>query len=151
MKAISMWQPWASLYCSDDKEHETRHWPTNYRGWLLVHAAKKLVSDCGEELDSIVCDRFGPLWRTELPRGAIIGAVHIVACKRTEDLLKEWGCPPEPVPVRHYIDLQCGDFSDGRYAWERSEFRLFKTPVPYRGAQGFFNVPRELVPEAPIL
>jgi hypothetical protein len=40
MKAISLWQPWASLWCSPRKIHETRHWPTNNRGWMLVHAAQ---------------------------------------------------------------------------------------------------------------
>lgn len=148
MRAISLWQPYASLWCSDDKEHETRHWPTPYRGWLLVHAAKKLVSDCGEELDGITVDRFGPHWRAALPRGAIIGAVKLINCKRTEDLLKEWGCPPEPIPMRHWIDAQCGDFGDGRYAWERGEFLVFSKPVPYRGMQSFFEVPNHLVPEA---
>jgi hypothetical protein len=72
-----MWQPWASLYLSGCKVHETRSWDTIYRGPLLIHASKKLVADCGEELDEIVCDRFGPHWRTDLPRGSIIGAVDL--------------------------------------------------------------------------
>lgn len=147
MKAISMWQPWASLYCSDDKEDETRSRPISYRGWLAIHASKRLVSDCGEELDGIVCDRFGPLWRTELPLGGIIGVVNITGCKRTEDLLREWGCPPEPIPARHWINYQCGDFSKGRYAWRRGEFRMFAKPIPYRGMQGFFDVPDNLLPK----
>lgn len=140
LKAVSLWQPWGSLWCSDDKEHETRNRPISHRGWLVVHAAQRFVSDCGEELDGIVCDRFGPLWRSELPRGALIGAVNVVACKRTDDLLKEWGCPPAPIPTRHWIDYLCGDFSDGRFAWQREEFRRFADPIPYRGKQGFFYV-----------
>src|ERR1700686_4960464 len=59
MKAISLWQPWASLWCSTRKVHETRRWPTSHHGWLAVHAAKKLVSDCGEELDEIAIAEFG--------------------------------------------------------------------------------------------
>lgn len=149
MKAISLWQPHASLWCSDDKEHETRHWSTSYRGWLLVHAAKKLVKDFGgDPIESITTYRFGPNWRTELPTGAIVGAVEITGCKRTEDLLKEWGCPPEPIRSRYWIDYQCGNYGPGRYAWVRDDYKMFKSPIPYRGAQGFFNVPDELVREA---
>jgi hypothetical protein len=43
MKAISLWQPWASLLFTTPraKLHETRHWPTSYRGLLYIHAAKR--------------------------------------------------------------------------------------------------------------
>jgi hypothetical protein len=35
---------------------------------------------------------------------------------------------------------------EGRFAWKRDEFRLFDQPIPYRGAQGIFNVPDDLIP-----
>jgi len=142
MKAISLWQPWASAWCSPLKIHETRHWPINHRGWLAVHATKKIVHACGAELDDIICDEFGPHWRMELPRGAIIGAVNIVNCERTEDVYD-----PQSVSERDDNWL-CGDFSPGRFAWERREFRIFQNPVPYRGAQGIFFVPDDLFPKA---
>lgn len=41
MKAISLWQPWATLVAIDAKRFETRSWKTNYRGLLAIHAAKK--------------------------------------------------------------------------------------------------------------
>lgn len=41
MKAISLWQPWASLVWAGVKTIETRHWSTNYRGPLAIHAAKR--------------------------------------------------------------------------------------------------------------
>ncbi|MBP0020973.1 MAG: ASCH domain-containing protein, partial [Cyanobacteria bacterium SBLK] len=31
-KAISLWQPWASLIAMGRKKFETRHWSTDYRG-----------------------------------------------------------------------------------------------------------------------
>jgi hypothetical protein len=43
MKAISLWQPWASAIALGWKKNETRHWSTDYRGPLLIHAAKKIV------------------------------------------------------------------------------------------------------------
>ena len=39
MKAITLWQPWASLIAVGAKRIETRSWSTNYRGPLAVHAS----------------------------------------------------------------------------------------------------------------
>lgn len=40
MKAITLWQPWASLLAIGAKQHETRSWKTSYRGPVAIHAAK---------------------------------------------------------------------------------------------------------------
>jgi|HubBroStandDraft_4_1064222.scaffolds.fasta_scaffold00027_25 hypothetical protein len=140
MKAISLWQPWASLWLSDAKVHETRHWPTSHRGWLAVHAAKRRIDDfSGDRLDEICDGIWGNHWGLELPRGAIIGAVKIVACKPTVHEL--FGCT-----AANDDDRECGDFSEGRYAWERSDFHLLTEPIPYRGQQGMFAIPDDLFP-----
>jgi hypothetical protein len=39
-KALSLWQPWASLIVLGHKDKETRSWPTSYRGRLWIHATK---------------------------------------------------------------------------------------------------------------
>lgn len=39
MKAITIWQPWASLIALGVKTIETRSWSTDYRGPLAIHAA----------------------------------------------------------------------------------------------------------------
>jgi hypothetical protein len=129
MRAISLWQPWASLWLSPFKVHETRHWPTDFRGWLAVHASKRLVSDVGDELDALCIQQFGAMWRRTLPRGAVLGAVDLVDCIRTETI------------VTTDADRKCGDFSRGRYGWKRDMWRRLRTPVPYIGRQNFFNVP----------
>jgi hypothetical protein len=41
MKAITIWQPWASLIAIGAKQYETRSWETKYRGPIAIHAAKK--------------------------------------------------------------------------------------------------------------
>lgn len=141
MRAISLWQPWASLWLSPAKLHETRHWATAYRGPLLVHAAKKLVKDVEPELEDILDSEFGGHWGLDLPTGAIIGVVDLVDCVRTADLY----------PNRANLtdgerdDLTCGDHSYGRFAWRRGSYRLFKQPIPYRGRQSFFDVPEAIV------
>jgi len=40
MKALSIKQPWAWAIASGHKTIETRTWPTNYRGELLIVASK---------------------------------------------------------------------------------------------------------------
>lgn len=41
MKALSVKQPWANLLASGKKTIETRLWPTDYRGPLLIVSSKK--------------------------------------------------------------------------------------------------------------
>jgi hypothetical protein len=36
IKAISLWQPWASFIPQGLKHYETRSWKTSYRGKLLI-------------------------------------------------------------------------------------------------------------------
>lgn len=151
MKAISMWQPWASLWLTDAKLHETRGRALYHRGWLLVHAAKRIepIPD-GEPLARICGDRLGPHWRTALPRGAIIGAVNIVDCHTTEFLLRKW-CPDGgPVSIAHWEGYQCGNYGPKRYGIERGPVvKTFAEPIPYRGMQAVpFEVPDDIVREA---
>jgi ASCH domain-containing protein len=41
LKAISIKQPWTNMIASGEKTIETRHWPTKYRGPLLIVSSKK--------------------------------------------------------------------------------------------------------------
>jgi len=40
MKALTLFQPWATLVSLGEKKIETRSWQTNYRGPLAIHAGK---------------------------------------------------------------------------------------------------------------
>ena len=130
--AISLWQPWASLWLTDAKLHETRHWPTARRGMIYVHAAKRPIrhSEVTGELLRVCEDEFGGHFWTDLPFGAVIGIVDLVDCVPTHK-------------VKHLLghsDLFCGDFSEGRYAWRRGPSPTHIGPWPYKGKQGFFHV-----------
>jgi len=141
MRTISLWQPWASLWLSPAKLHETRHWATPYRGPLMVHAAKKFVKDVEPELSTILDDEFGWCWDSDLPTGVIIGMVDLVDCVPTDDLY--YG--RNNLSVDELIDKLCGDHDWGRFAWRRGSYRRFKQPIPYRGHQSFFDVPEAIV------
>lgn len=51
MRALTLWQPWASLVALDVKTIETRSWSTSYRGPLAIHAGSSLAG-----LKAIECD-----------------------------------------------------------------------------------------------
>jgi hypothetical protein len=85
----------------------------------------------------ILDGEFGTAWARELPVGALIGMVNVVACLPTQVLLGDAAVSDD--------DLDCGDFAVGRFAWKRDEFRLFDQPIPYRGKQGIFNGPADLI------
>jgi len=69
---------------------------------------------------------------------ALIGVVNVVDCLPTQTLVRD--------DAASHDDRICGDFRPGRFAWKRDEFRLFDQPILYRGRQGFFNVPADLIP-----
>lgn len=135
MKALSLWQPWASLWLTDRKPTETRHWYTSHRGWLAVHAAKTFDRDfeTGEPMGDILDSEFGHHWGLDLPTGAIIGAVYLTNCMQMKYM--------KPA---HDDDLVCGNWSDERYAWRRAAIVTLNTPIPFRGRQRVFNIPDEI-------
>lgn len=143
IKAISLWQPWASLWLSPNKLHETRHWKTPHRGKLLVHATKQMVFDVGVDLEDILLSEYGGHWGMDLPRGAIIGMVDLIDCVPAQGLHLQL----DRMTDEGWADCVCGDFADGRFGWRRGTYWKFREPIPYRGRQSIFSVPRDVVAE----
>ncbi len=82
MKAITLWQPWASLLACGAKIYETRSWATNYRGPIAIHAAAKHPYHCiggmiGEATDAMV-NVLSPIALNALPLGCIIATAELV-------------------------------------------------------------------------
>jgi hypothetical protein len=143
VKAISLWEPWASLMRTGAKAIETRHWQTSYRGWLLICASRRCV---GRDLRVLLADPdfqrgLAPLasaWGAqvglpELAFGHAIALVELYACVPTT--ARAGSC-------EHLVtadELAFGDFSQGRFAWFTRDRRLFP-PFPVVGHQGFFDV-----------
>lgn len=64
MKAITIWQPWASLLACGAKKYETRSWKTDYRGPIAIHAAKKDVhSILGDLPYDVIVPMFASLYK----------------------------------------------------------------------------------------
>lgn len=150
MKAITIWQPWASLLTCGAKRYETRSWATNYRGTIAIHASKKLF-DTGTYLDRDLhhfADALGlpDIYSFDkLPRGRIISTVELVACHRIQ-------MDPKTHRVALYDnrgyqssvslgadELLFGDWTSGRYALEIANIKRLNTPIPAKGKQGLWN------------
>lgn len=131
MKAISLWQPWATLVALGVKQFETRGWATNYRGPLAIHAAKRKADkyELNEAiLESLIDAGFTRL--SELPYGCIVCTVDLVDCCTTESAhLSSFWRPAE----RHF-----GDYTPGRFAWRLANVQPVDN-IPARGSQGFWN------------
>jgi hypothetical protein len=116
MKALSLWQPWASLIYDGRKTIETRHWEMLYRGPLAIHAAMKV--------DKEACSEFGydPL---TIPRGAVLCIVGVQGCVRF------------PHPLARPDEY--GDFAAGRFGILMTMLEKFPEPIPAKGHQGIWN------------
>ncbi len=161
MKAISMWQPWASGVAVGSKLIETRHWPTDYRGPLAIHAAKRapkgelIYHSClwnwRGALSQIFAGRGDTTLVDLLPFGAIIGVVNLTDCRPSDSFtVGELDIPRRPdgetSDLYNWTERQMGDFSPGRFGWVFQDVKMLKEPIPMKGYQGFFNVPDEWFP-----
>lgn len=139
MKALSLWQPWASLVVLGLKRWETRSWSTEYRGPLAIHAARALKRrECLRPYFSVPLSARG--WEFEtLPRGYLIGTVELVDVVRTETLIEPRGQLTE-------FELLAGNFAPGRFAWKLERPVLLDQPLIVRGRQGLFELPATILP-----
>jgi hypothetical protein len=127
MKAISLWQPWASLIAAALKIDETRHWSTDHRGLIAIHAAKRL--DVAGAPDTLCLSAFGHAWPDSLPRGAIVAVGQLRAVAPGDSL----------GDTITRANRTAGNFAPGRFAWRLGDVQALKAPIPYLGRQGLFN------------
>lgn len=135
MRTISLWEPWASAIAIGAKKIETRSWNTGYRGPIAIHAAK--TKDHAEEIyDPALWPLFqaAGIERTaQLPFGCVVATARIVDCVRTEDLLYRG------IVVRNSPEYLLGGYGMGRFGWVLADVHRLPTPIPAKGAQGFWN------------
>jgi len=116
MKALTLYQPWASLIRDRRKPIETRSWYTKYRGELAIHA--------GKTVDKDACIRFGYDPST-IERGVILCVVDLVDCIQFTASFR----PPDDY----------GDYSVGRYGFILENVRPLPEPISVKGGMGLWN------------
>lgn len=149
IKAISLWEPWASLIRIGAKTIETRSWATAYRGRLLVCAAQSGLPKADllyllslwsfQGALAPLVDKplnVNPDYHTwsgvgieHLNFGKAVAVVDVVDCKPTGEMTLAEITTDEPF----------GDFSLGRFGWKLKLINAVE-PFPVKGHQGFFEV-----------
>ncbi|WP_197480141.1 hypothetical protein [Anabaena sp. 4-3] len=126
IKAITLHQPWAYLV-GRYKWFETRDWPTNYRGKIAIHAAKKQKDT--DYWCSLLQDFLPPV--EELIFGAVIAVADLTDCIKMT---------PEFIAQQSDTEIRCGNWEVGRYAWKLENVQILPEPIPARGKQRLWNI-----------
>jgi hypothetical protein len=130
MRALSLWQPWATLVAAGVKQYETRGWMTNYRGELAIHASKrwtKAEQQAWRNFHFVFPGLLDGL--PTPPLGAVLCIVKLVDVVPTDKVrygLSEW-------------ERAFGNYAPGRYAWKLEITEVLKVPIPASGMQGFWQ------------
>lgn len=133
MKALTLWQPWASLVADGRKKIDTRSWappqtlvPENL---FAIHAGGAIIKP-------EFARQFGYL-PLRLPRGAVLCIVRFVEAFRFT---------AENVARISVEERAYGDFTPGRWGWRMELVHNFDPPIPARGSRRLWNwtVPEEL-------
>lgn len=122
MKALTVWQPHATLIVHGPKDIENRNWkpPAAVVGHRIAIHAGRTIDLAARKMFEEEYPEFSSLMRG--PRGAIIGTA----------IVKGW------------IDESDSMWFSGPIGWELEDRRALKKPIPCLGALGLWEVP-ELV------
>jgi hypothetical protein len=135
MKAITLYQPYASLVACGAKTIETRSWHTWYTGPLAIHAAQTeaylfLAQAPGRFRTALLA---AGVDADNLPTGAVIATSDLRACVQivNQSIIDGLALTEN--------EIHFGDWSLDRYAWVLDETRSLHEPIPAQGAQRIWN------------
>ena len=130
MKAITIYQPWATLIAHGHKQFETRSWATRYRGNIAIHASKRWTKV--EQRWAIAYSKMYPDLApilNDMPFGAVIVACKLVDCIPTEIVRDE-------LTNR---EKMFGNYQDKRFAWKFEIVKYPPSPIIATGQQGIWE------------
>jgi len=153
MRAITLYQPWATLIALGLKRFETRHWATTWRGEIAIHAGaartdwNKLQRElahyrsgqytCGNGSLADVYFRYqtgllpnGLRLNEPMPFSAVLCIVKIVDCIPMT---------PDFIIGQTREERAVGGWAPGRYAWQLEMVEQFAQPIPAKGGQGIWH------------
>jgi hypothetical protein len=142
MKALTVYQPWASLIVIGAKPYEFRCWDyrARERGLegqrIVIHAGARPVKlPEVEDIIERMEDRLSSL-RSQIAMPLLERLCAAHKCRGVVELSAGLGTAilgtPQSV-IDHHM-----------WAWPLTDIQPFATPVPMRGAQGFWNWPEAL-------
>lgn len=138
MRAISIWQPFATLIVKGFKIFETRTWPaprTIIGQRIGIASTKTLKPEQRAHFDSDEFqrhyERLGlPETITEFSHGFMLGTAVVDSVElMTEEFLEEVSLEEQSY----------GWWDIGNYAWRLTDPIEFASPIPVKGAQGIYE------------
>ena len=153
MKAISLWQPWASLVAFGEKKVETRIWKTSYRGPIAIAstASRQPLPGLGMSRDSHLfqthfreaSERHGwgeHYWPTTARAGGLtspaLRGFGAVLCTAELVAIEETSAVRDDLDEKERV---FGNYEDGRYAWFLENVKRFDRPIPVKGNRMLWN------------
>ncbi len=124
--AWSLHAPYAGAVADRAKPIETRKWWTDFRGDVVIHGALKVDHEATQRLGDRVTKYLDPLLR-----GVLLAVVRIANARAL-------------LPSDEEKALF---FAENRIAFELENVRLLR-PLPWKGHQGPFLVPRAVIDDA---
>lgn len=158
MRAISLWQPWASLMANGSKKDETRNGLTKVRGEVAICASLKWTMQlknlaCSEPFLSALArstpeEMKGSEWSaagdiiTNTPLGCVVAVGELYDSIHTEEWMRRYIFDAtETTNAEKERERRFGNYSPGRGVWRFRNMRKLATPVLCKGAQQWFFLP----------
>jgi hypothetical protein len=136
MKAVTLWQPWASLVAYEEKKVETRGWQTKYRGEIAIHSALAIPNWLGQSRKShdfhdamTKIAHANGMFENGMPKGVVLCTAELVAIEPVEKVRDDLSAQ----------ELLFGNYEDGRYAWFLENVKRFEIPIPAKGNRLLWN------------
>ena len=141
MRALTLYQPWATLIAELLKHFETRTWrpPAVRMGErIAIHAGK--VTDAWFRKSPLVTRALGA---DALPSGAIVALIVLASVHRTPVM---GGMPKALRDAPQGPDeMEFGDYGPGRWIWQLEDIQRLPEPVACPGNRTLWTVPQEIV------
>lgn len=132
IKALTIQQPYAELIAQGQKMVENRTWSTPYRGPLLIHAGKGMdyltwtTGPRGIEPET-------GLRAGEFKFGCLVARCILAGCVSSASIRR--GDLDQAYPW-----IRSHKYVEGPYCFILQNIERLPTPLPFRGAQGLWDV-----------
>ena len=145
MKALSIWQPWASLIASGHKTIETRSWPAPQavQGQrIAIHAGKReaRLEEFDIEERRILNAALGDGWLEQIPYGVIVATAVLTHCEQVDAKGNNIPRYSKRAGLLDNLENVFGDWNAGRWMWHLTDVWIPYSPVPVRGQQGMWTL-----------
>lgn len=140
---VSVRQPWADLLAAGIKPVENRSWSCAHRGPLLIHAGKTWGRDEQAAYDDLLERALHAghrrmvdvLARSQSRLGGLVGMTVMVGSIDEDEWLERGG--------GRFNGLD--QWFVGPFGWLQSQARVFDPFIPFKGQQGLFRIPADVV------